>query len=148
MCLTATGGSDGSTVPITGCNGSSGELLHLTYDDFTVDRAHYNEAQQWQYFDGQLHTGANMCLDVTNGSTADGNFLQVWSCVTGSANQQFVITGDNRIAWTNMGKCVDLTNGSTANGNRVRDLYSLEIVPSSLRSIPPIDSDVGLYCWR
>jgi hypothetical protein len=34
-----------------------------------------------------MTTHAGRCLDDTNGSTADGNQLQIWDCVAGSANQ-------------------------------------------------------------
>jgi hypothetical protein len=37
---------------------------------------------------GQIKlTGTNLCLDLTNGSTANRNILQLWTCSNGNANQ-------------------------------------------------------------
>ena len=36
------------------------------------------------------------CLDVKDGSEAEGAALQIYSCSEGSANQQFYYTGDYR----------------------------------------------------
>jgi len=54
------------------------------------------------------------CLDVTDGSTANGNQPQLWDCVAGSANQQWTLAGDGTI--TGLGKCLDVANNSTADG--------------------------------
>ncbi|KAJ7719502.1 hypothetical protein B0H16DRAFT_1795251 [Mycena metata] len=60
------------------------------------------------------------CLDVTGGSTTNGNQLQIWTCSTNNnPNQQLPFTVGRRLPlWTNYGKCVDLTDGSLANGDR------------------------------
>ena len=46
-------------------------------------------AQTWYYTDDHRIALYNqgLCLDLTNGSTADGNVLQTWSCTTGNTNQ-------------------------------------------------------------
>ena len=46
-------------------------------------------AQQWFYTGDNRIALENQgfCLDLTNGSTADGNVLQTWSCTTGNTNQ-------------------------------------------------------------
>lgn len=69
----------------------------------------------------------SLCMDVTDGSTANGARLQVWTCASGNANQQFSHSGGDvldiptdRISWAaHPGKCMDLTDGSDANGNQV-----------------------------
>jgi hypothetical protein len=87
--------------------------------------------QAWTYSGGtysitfalpnsQHPTTQTLCLDVTNGSTANGNKLQMYTCSAGNANQQFTYTSDNRIARTNQHECVDLTGGNTAVGTQVR----------------------------
>jgi hypothetical protein len=55
--------------------------------------------QSWQMSGGSLQIFGNKCLDVTNGSTQNGNTMHIWTCVTGNANQQFSITDDARITW-------------------------------------------------
>jgi glucosylceramidase len=54
------------------------------------------------------------CLDVTDGSTANGNQPQLWDCVAGSANQRWTVGADGTI--TGLGKCLDVANNSTADG--------------------------------
>ena len=54
------------------------------------------------------------CLDVTNGSTANGNQPQMWTCTSGNANQQWTLADNGSVQ--GLGKCLDLANNSTANG--------------------------------
>ncbi|WP_405009865.1 ricin-type beta-trefoil lectin domain protein [Kitasatospora sp. NBC_01539] len=61
--------------------------------------------------------GNGKCLDVTDGSTADGTPAQMWSCVAGSANQSWTLNGDGSL--TARGKCLDLVGNGTANGTAV-----------------------------
>jgi len=78
--------------------------------------------QKWTFTNGQIQLYGTKCLDVTNGSNVNGVKLQVWTCSSGNANQQFIYTGygDNHITWKNKGKSLDLTGGSLANGNQVQ----------------------------
>jgi hypothetical protein len=60
--------------------------------------------------------------DVTNGSTANGAKLQIWSCTPGAgdAAQHFTVTADKRIQWAaHTTECLDLTGGSLTSGNQV-----------------------------
>ena len=57
------------------------------------------------------------CLDVTDGSTANGNQPQLWSCTSGP-NQQWTIGADGTIRA--LGKCLDVTGNSTADGAAVQ----------------------------
>jgi glucosylceramidase len=57
------------------------------------------------------------CLDVTNGSSANGNLPQIWDCVAGSANQTWTIGADNTVR--GLGKCLDVANNGVANGTAV-----------------------------
>jgi len=95
-CLTAPTNANNAAVVIQDCDGSA--------------------SQSWTRSGSTLTIYGNKCLDVTGGSTADGVKMQIYTCNTGNANQQFT-TGGNTIAWTGKGKCLDLTSGVLTNGN-------------------------------
>jgi glucosylceramidase len=57
------------------------------------------------------------CLDVTNGSTANGNQPQLWDCTAGNANQQWTVGADGTVR--GLGKCLDVANNSTSDGGVV-----------------------------
>ncbi|KAH8818653.1 ricin B lectin domain-containing protein [Flagelloscypha sp. PMI_526] len=89
----------------------------------TCDGRHNYPNQIWT-FDGYAFKQGNFCLDVTNGNNANGVKLQVWTCGSGNANQQFSHAGGNllfypndRFTWVGKNKCVDLTGGSVADSN-------------------------------
>ncbi|KAJ6492554.1 carbohydrate-binding module family 13 protein [Mycena vitilis] len=98
-CMTAASNTDGALVTIQPCTGA--------------------DAQKWTFSGGSVKLFSNTkCLDVINGTTTNGNTLQIWTCSTNNnANQQWYYTSDYHLSWTNHGKCVDLTGGSTADGN-------------------------------
>ncbi|AGL19744.1 glycosyl hydrolase [Actinoplanes sp. N902-109] len=67
---------------------------------------------------GAIVSQANgKCLDVTNGSTADGTLPQMWSCVAGSANQTWTSGSDGTVRA--LGKCLDVQNNATTDGAAV-----------------------------
>ncbi|MCX4712206.1 endo-1,4-beta-xylanase [Streptomyces fimicarius] len=69
---------------------------------------------------GQIKgVASNRCLDVPNGSTADGTQLQLWDCGS-SANQQWVATDSGEIRVYG-DKCLDAAG--TGNGSKVQ-IYS------------------------
>ncbi|TDV56558.1 ricin-type beta-trefoil lectin domain protein [Actinophytocola oryzae] len=57
------------------------------------------------------------CLDVTNGSTTNGNLPQLWTCSSGP-NQQWTLATDGTVR--GLGKCLDVTGNSTADGAAVQ----------------------------
>ncbi|NED11880.1 RICIN domain-containing protein [Streptomyces sp. SID9124] len=63
------------------------------------------------------NTGNGKCLDLTDGSTADGTPAQMWTCYPGSQNQSWTLNGDGSL--TVKGKCLDLAANGTANGTAV-----------------------------
>ncbi|MEV5603861.1 RICIN domain-containing protein [Streptomyces sp. NPDC052299] len=63
------------------------------------------------------NTGNGKCLDVTDGSTADGTPVQMWTCYPGSQNQSWTLNSDGSV--TAKGKCLDLAANGTANGTAV-----------------------------
>ncbi|KAG6915946.1 hypothetical protein DXG01_009168 [Tephrocybe rancida] len=99
-CMTASSNADGALVKIQACT--------------------YSDSQKWTFTGGTVRLFGTKCLDVKDGSTADGTNMQIWTCSANNANQQFSYTRDNRLAWTNKGKCVDLTAGNTASGTQVK----------------------------
>jgi peptidoglycan/xylan/chitin deacetylase (PgdA/CDA1 family) len=101
ICLTAASNANNAAVEIEPCSSGS-------------------TAQSWISTGGTLQIFGNKCLDVTSGSTVNGNKMQIYTCNTGNANQQFTITSDHRIQWTGKGKCVDLTDGSLVSGTVVQ----------------------------
>ncbi|WP_433299272.1 ricin-type beta-trefoil lectin domain protein [Actinoplanes sp. CA-030573] len=54
------------------------------------------------------------CLDLTNGSTTNGNQPQLWSCVAGSANQTWTLADNGSVQVK--GKCLDVAGNSSADG--------------------------------
>lgn len=68
-----------------------------------------------------INLGANKCLDVTDGSTANGALLQLWSCASSQPQQKFYSHSGNWINTTRVTsaeplKCLDVTNGSSGDG--------------------------------
>ncbi|MEU0877348.1 ricin-type beta-trefoil lectin domain protein [Lentzea sp. NPDC005914] len=57
------------------------------------------------------------CLDVTNGSTANGTQPQMWTC-SGGPNQTWTLAADGTVR--GLGKCLDVTGNGTADGTAVQ----------------------------
>jgi glucosylceramidase len=57
------------------------------------------------------------CLDVTDGSTTNGNRPQLWDCHPGP-NQTWTLATDGTVR--GLGKCLDVTGNSTADGAPVQ----------------------------
>ncbi|GIF05228.1 RICIN domain-containing protein [Actinoplanes siamensis] len=63
---------------------------------------------------GTIVSSANgKCLDVTDGSTANGNQPQMWTCASGP-NQSWTLADNGQVQ--GLGKCLDVANNATANG--------------------------------
>jgi hypothetical protein len=62
-------------------------------------------------------------LDVTDGGTANGNLIQLWT-YGGGANQQWmpvsVGNGEYKLVGVGSGRCLDVPAASTANGVRLQ----------------------------
>ncbi len=67
-----------------------------------------------------------MCADITNGNSADGTPLQLWTC-NGTAAQSWTVPGDGTLRAD--GKCMDVRGGATAPGTVVQ-LYSCNGTPA------------------
>jgi len=57
------------------------------------------------------------CLDVTDGSTVNGNQPQLWDCGAGNPNQQWTAGADGTVR--GLGKCLDVAGNSTSDGGVV-----------------------------
>ncbi|KIR60634.1 ThuA domain-containing protein [Micromonospora haikouensis] len=66
---------------------------------------------------GRIVGLAGKCLDVRNGSSADGTQIQLFTC-NGAAGQQWTVGTDSTIR--SLGKCLDVNGGSSADGAKVQ----------------------------
>ncbi|KAG6812252.1 hypothetical protein H0H92_003708 [Tricholoma furcatifolium] len=71
-CITAASNTDGANVTIQDCT--------------------YTNNQKWTFTGGTVQVFGTKCLDVPNGSLADGTHMQIWTCTANNANQQFYYT--------------------------------------------------------
>ncbi|GIF98714.1 RICIN domain-containing protein [Catellatospora citrea] len=66
-----------------------------------------------------VNVGANRCLDVSGGRTADGTKVQLWDCLNNPA-QKWRVESNGSLVNPNSGKCLDVAGGSSANGALVQ----------------------------
>ena len=64
--------------------------------------------------DGTVRIGGK-CVDVADGSTADGGWVQLYTC-NGTGAQQWVTTAAGDVVNTRSGKCLDIGGWNAANG--------------------------------
>ncbi|KAK6993091.1 ricin B lectin domain-containing protein [Favolaschia claudopus] len=112
-CITAASNTNGAQVSLVNCLNAD---FHDTFPDGNIT---------WSIpvapLTGKMTTFGNKCLDVPDGSTANGVKLQIWDCEAGNTNQIWTIhSGIAQIEWAGKGKCLDLTDGKTANGNPIQ----------------------------
>ncbi|MEU7363859.1 DUF5010 domain-containing protein [Streptomyces olivaceoviridis] len=109
-CLTTQdqGTTNGTRVQIAACDGSKGQ-------QWTADASN-----------GYLVNAASgLCLENSDGSTADGNPLIIWTCNNGDVGQKWQVPSDavsgpsGRIAGYN-GKCAEVAGGASADGTAVQ----------------------------
>jgi hypothetical protein len=111
FCVGAASNNDGAAVVLLGCGISNAGP--------NFPNGNFNWTAPFAPLTGQLKTFDNKCLDVPNGSTANGVKLQIWTCAVGNTNQLFQIHRQ-QIEWKGTGKCLDLTDGNSTIGNPVR----------------------------
>ena len=107
---TLSGAPAGTTTLYLTFAGGSGSLFDL--DAFT-----FNPGNTPTPGTGRIVGLAGKCLDVRNGSSADGALVQIASC-SGSAGQQWTVTPGSTVKALN--KCLDISGNSTANGARIQ----------------------------
>ncbi|MBM6402882.1 ricin-type beta-trefoil lectin domain protein [Phycicoccus sp. CSK15P-2] len=67
---------------------------------------------------GQISGLGGKCLDVTEGSTANGTPAQMWTCYAGSRNQTWTLASDQTVRA--LGKCLDIEGRGVTNGSVVQ----------------------------
>ncbi|KAF7354293.1 hypothetical protein MVEN_01117600 [Mycena venus] len=111
FCLTAASDTDGAAVTLSVCLDA-------------VPNGNITWTLPVAPLTGQIKTFNNKCLDVPNGSTANGVKLQIWTCTAGNTNQLFQVhassNGASQIEWSGKGKCMDLTDGKSVSGNPIQ----------------------------
>ncbi|KAF7297417.1 hypothetical protein MIND_00975300 [Mycena indigotica] len=112
FCIVGTSNSNGASVVLTSCG-----------LDSQIQAAFPGANSTWGApvapLSGTISTFNNKCLDVPNGSKANGVKLQLWTCAASNTNQMFT-NHRGQIEWTGTGKCLDLTNGVSANGTQIQ----------------------------
>ncbi|KAJ7865535.1 ricin B lectin domain-containing protein [Mycena leptocephala] len=110
-CIAAASDTNGAEVALVACLNSD---FHTTFPDGNIT---------WSVpvapLTGPLKTFDGKCLDVPNGSTANGVKLQIWDCAPGNTNQLFQTDG-GQIKWVGQNKCLDLTDGNSTSGNPIQ----------------------------
>lgn len=101
------------TVPLTGCNSSSGYRIYITPGTTSGTGGSVSEGTY-----KLINRNSGKVLDVYNNSTADGADVIQWSD-NGQNNQKWIITNTNngyKLTNANSGKVLDVYNSSTADG--------------------------------
>ncbi|KAF9257158.1 hypothetical protein L218DRAFT_910740 [Marasmius fiardii PR-910] len=109
-CISAFSNTVGAPVIIHDCSTEDSSKHDWDFVRFT----RVNAAPQ------PLKIFGDKCLDVKDGSNADGTKLQIWTCVDGSTNQQWISVTDFTFQWAGTNKCIDLTDGSIADGSQLQ----------------------------
>ncbi|KAJ7911632.1 hypothetical protein B0H13DRAFT_2480463 [Mycena leptocephala] len=93
FCIVGTSNTDGASVVIARCANSA------FLGQFPNGNATW--AAPLALTIGTITTfGESKCLDVKDGSTANGNRLQLWDCTEGDTNQQFTVgNSGSQIKW-------------------------------------------------
>ncbi|KAJ6493497.1 ricin B lectin domain-containing protein [Mycena vulgaris] len=111
-CITGASNADGAAVVLSDCDDTSSTTIPGGNVTWTVPVTPLI---------GQIKTFDNKCLDVPNGSTANGVKLQLWTCTPGNTNQLFTVhTGVGQIEWSGKGKCFDFTDGRSTSGTPIQ----------------------------
>ncbi|KAJ7305538.1 ricin B lectin domain-containing protein, partial [Mycena albidolilacea] len=106
-CIAVADNADGEPLTIHNCN-----TENLANQDWDV--AFYTRQPAGPQ---QIKIFGDKCIDVKDGVDADGTKLQIWSCVQGSKNQQWISLTDSTFQWSGTNKCIDLSDGKITDGN-------------------------------
>lgn len=99
---------------------SSGDSSQGEFGDGSTTTVTRGGAASWfSQLGDRIHSrqDTNKCIDVQNGSSTDGAWIQVWSCTSPLQMQGWFFTdGNNAILNPTTGKCIDLNEGKTSEG--------------------------------
>ncbi|KAF9257164.1 hypothetical protein L218DRAFT_936088 [Marasmius fiardii PR-910] len=112
-CISAASNDVGASVVINNCTTET-TSEHNENWDFTPFSSGVNSTPR------SLKIFGDKCLDVTNGINTDGTKLQIWTCVDGNTNQQWISVTDFTFQWAGTNKCIDLTDGNINPGTRLQ----------------------------
>ncbi|KAJ7305535.1 ricin B lectin domain-containing protein [Mycena albidolilacea] len=107
-CMAVADNADGEPLIIHNCNteNTANQDWDVTFDVRTPVGP-----QQIKIF-------GDKCIDVKDGVNADGTKLQIWSCISGSKNQQWIAQPtENTFQWSGTDKCIDLSDGKITDDN-------------------------------
>ncbi|KAK7046101.1 hypothetical protein VNI00_007102 [Paramarasmius palmivorus] len=111
-------------VMVATSNADGAPVALATHNNFTGLYPGGNQTWFMQDFpwSGPITTyDGSKCLDVTNGNDANGQKVQIWSCVEGSTNQQWAITpSGSLLQWVGHNKCLDITDGKQEPGTELQ----------------------------
>jgi type 1 glutamine amidotransferase len=107
-----------NTDPVRSLAGHIGIQNHGDGDDASFRNVRIKELTGPVTPGGPVVGLAGKCLDVSNGGSADGTKVQLWTC-NGSGAQNWQVSGQ---VWRNpqSGKCLDVAGGGTANGTKAQ----------------------------
>jgi hypothetical protein len=110
------------TGSITGAPAAAG-TLYLTFAGgagtlFDLDSFTFTTGGNPPTRTGPVRGLASKCLDVRNGSSADGTQVQLSTCNAAAAQQQWTVNADGTLRA--LGKCLDVNGGSSADGTKVQ----------------------------
>lgn len=113
--------------PVSGLNAWNGDQIHQVpcapYDaSYFWTTKWITDASGAHWFQIKNVGVPGMCLDLTNGNTADRTPLQVWACNSTSTTMQWTYNpnGDTRFINRRSNKCMDVTNGESFPGNLIQ----------------------------
>ncbi|PZG00258.1 ThuA domain-containing protein [Micromonospora endophytica] len=111
-----------NTDPVRSLAGHIGIQNHGTGDDVSFRNIRIKELGGTNPPPSGDRTGritglAGKCLDVRNGSSADGTQIQIWSC-NGAAAQTWTVTPNSTIRA--LGKCLDVNGAGSADGTKIQ----------------------------
>ena len=89
----------------------------------------------WFYIENGAQDG-QLCLDLTDGNTADRTPLQVWECTSRSSTMWWTF-GDGRLINFRSRKCVDVRAGSLEVGAVIQNYRCAEL-PDGRRNLAQI----------
>jgi hypothetical protein len=120
--LSATPSADRKKVTVMLSGLQSGRVVHLRSPRPFASESGKSlwSTEAWYTLNSMVGTRAGRitgiggkCVDVSNGDTADGTKVQLWTCNSSNA-QRWTLPGDGTIRA--LGKCLDVKLGGTANG--------------------------------
>ena len=100
-----------------------------------------------------INFGANRCLDVTDGSTANGALIQLWGCASSQAQQKFYSHSGSWINTTRVTaaeplKCLDVTNGSSGDGALIQQWKCASSQAQQRFAFSYVRTDAGRALYR